>query len=139
MPKFMCDKGAGEYACKREEFCGNPEVKYRIDLDYYGSLQNWVEDLDMMCTPKNVIGLFGSMFFVGWATGATFIPRLSDLYGRKPILFSSLAIYLIVYLAVLLSRNMIFTIFLMALLGCCGVGRANVGYIYLQEMTPVKN
>ena len=135
----MCDKGAGEYVCKREEFCGNPDIKYRIDWDFYSSLHNWVEDLDLVCTAKSVIGLFGSMYFAGWAAGASFIPRLSDLYGRKLILFVSMAIHLFVYLAILLSRNMIFTLFLMVLFGCCGVGRASVGYMYLQELTPTKN
>ena len=39
--------------------------------------------MDLTCTHNNVIGLVGSMYFLGWALFSTVIPGLADKYGRK--------------------------------------------------------
>lgn len=52
-PKYICTKaGTGiEYECTRDDFCGK-DVQYRIDWTDDASLHNWVEQLDLTCTPK---------------------------------------------------------------------------------------
>jgi len=39
----------------------------------------------MECSPKKDFGLFGSTFFFGCVVSSFILPRLSDVYGRKPI------------------------------------------------------
>ena len=42
------------------------------------------------------------------------------------------------YLAVLLSRNIDLMIAFMSIMGFFSVGRASVGYLYMQELIPLK-
>lgn len=79
-----------EVSCQPDDFCSNPElVSYRPNYDLNDSYYNWVEKLDLTCRPSGQIGLLGSMTFAGWIVTLTFVPRLSDLYGRKKIFFTS--------------------------------------------------
>lgn len=46
--------------------------------------------------------------------------------------------HLILYIGVIFSRNVTFTIVIMFLNGVCASGRASVGYLYMIELTPKK-
>ena len=76
------------------------------------------------------------MYFFGYTTSAVLLPRLSDLYGRKRIYFVSMLGHLLVYLAMLFSKSLTFTIVMMLFFGFFSLGRASVGYIYMQELMP---
>ncbi len=78
------------------------------------------------------------MLFVGWATAATFLPRLSDLFGRKKVYFGAMLGHFIFYSGVVASRSLLFTTIFMFFLGIFTCGRAAVGYLYLVELTPIK-
>ena len=43
------------------------------------------EKLNLTCVDKDVIGMLGSGYFVGFAISSVFVPRFSDKYGRKKI------------------------------------------------------
>jgi MFS family permease len=47
------------------------------------SLQNWVEQLDLVCTPNDKIGWFGSGVSAGSTITCLLIPPISDKKGRK--------------------------------------------------------
>ncbi len=100
------------------------------------SLQNWVEDLDLYCTPGGQIGLIGSMFFAGWAFSAFFLPRTADLYGRRKVYLFAMSGHLIFYGGIILSRNIKLTTALQFFLGTMSVGRASIGYLYMLELIP---
>ena len=135
-PRYLCLKADGtEYECKSDDFCGT-DIKYRVDWDYFTSLHNWVEDLDLTCTSKSKIGLIGSVYFFGWTAAAIFVPRLSDLYGRKIVYFISMTGHLTLYMAIIFSRDVNLTIVLMFICGSFSCGRAAVGFLYLIELTP---
>lgn len=145
-PRYLCTNvtlpNPGiEYECKADFFCNLEDPKsvtHRVDWDYYASLHNWVEDLDLTCTPKAKIGLIGSMYFAGYTTSAVILPRLSDLYGRKIVYFISMVGHLLVYMVFLFSRSLDLTIAMMLLFGFFSLGRASVGYIYMQDLIPTK-
>ena len=85
LPQFVCTNSDGStFECEREEFCSG---KYEVAVDWTDpkSLINWAsqDSLNLNCVPKEKIGLMGTMVFFGWMVGAIFIPRLSDVYGRK--------------------------------------------------------
>lgn len=82
--------------------------------------------------------MIGSIYFVGWVVSSIFLPRMCDIYGRKKLFFVSMAGQNIAYLGVILSRNLDLTIAFMFFLGFFSVGRATIGYLYMQEMTPIK-
>ena len=139
-PKYFCTNTANpsvEYPCKAVDFCGNSNITHRIDWDDKTSLHNWVETLDLTCTPGSRVGLLGSMFFIGLAAAAIVLPRLSDMYGRKRIYFVAMVAHLAVYLVFLLSTSLTLNIVMMFIFGSLYVVRASIGYIFMQEFTPV--
>eukprot|EP00347_Sterkiella_histriomuscorum_P016560 403352729 len=139
-PKYICFKDVGtQYECFAHQICSDPNLKYEVDWSAETSLHNWIEDLNLRCESSTKIGLIGSMYFAGWVTAAFILPRMSDVYGRKIIFLLSMFGLATSYMAIILSRKIELTIALMYILGFFSVGRASVGYLYMQELTPIKN
>jgi MFS family permease len=91
-PIFKCPTGTDVEGntiykeCTRHEICSNQPVvgvKSMIDVDHKYSLNNWIERFDLECGAKWEIGLFGSMFFLGYISSCLIFPPLADAYGRK--------------------------------------------------------
>ena len=73
-----------EVSCTPTEFCGNEDViSYRPNFALSDSYHNWVEKLNLECRSAAEIGYLGSSTFLGWVLTLAFVPRLSDIYGRK--------------------------------------------------------
>ena len=53
-PQYICTNPTSglDYSCTRDDFCGT-NIKYRIDWRDDTSLHNWVESLNLTCTPKS--------------------------------------------------------------------------------------
>ena len=104
-PKYICTFPNGtDYSCTNSDFCGT-NIPFRINYTDDTSLENWVQDLDLYCTPGAQIGLIGSMFFAGWALSAFFLPRTADLFGRRKVYLFSMIGHAIFYGGEILSRN----------------------------------
>lgn len=74
-------------SCKPVDFCTDPNlVSYTPNMDLKDSFDNWIGKLDLTCASPGKIGLIGSAYFFGWIITLTFLPRLSDLYGRQKII-----------------------------------------------------
>lgn len=76
------------------------------------------------------------MQFVGWTISAAITPRLSDIYGRKPIFLASMAIQLVALIGIYISREVWVTIALIFVFGTGGVGRSSISYLFMQEFLP---
>lgn len=76
------------------------------------------------------------MQFVGWAISAAITPRLSDIYGRRPIFLLSMLVQLLSLIAIYISRSVWITIGLIFFFGMGGVGRSSISYLYMQEFLP---
>jgi putative MFS transporter len=92
----------------------------------------------MKCVSKARVGLIGSSLFAGWALSAIFIPRLSDIYGRKRIFLFSMLLQICVFLPLYFSRNLTLTTILMFIFGIAAVGRCSISFLYLMELLPTK-
>lgn len=80
--------------CTQEEICDQniPKDRYRPKKDNDEYIDNWIEKFDLLCEQKWKIGLIGSMYFIGVIVGMSFVPPLSDAYGRKVIFIVTLII-----------------------------------------------
>jgi MFS family permease len=119
-----------------------------VDYSKETSLHNWVSDLQLECksysiilinqigVSKTKIGFIGSSLFIGWTIAAIFLARVSDVYGRKRVFIYSMIGNDLAYLGLIISRNIDVNIVLIFLMGLFSVGRASVGYLYLQELIP---
>jgi len=77
-----------EDLCKPSKFCDvNNKISYEVDENADYSLQNWIHDFDLVCASSLTISSFASLFFMGFAFGSLFIPKLSDKYGRKKLFY----------------------------------------------------
>ena len=61
------------------------------------------------------------------------VPRLSDIYGRKPFIVSCCILHLIGAALVLLTSELTFAYLLTFLMGFAMTGRYFVGYMWLTE------
>ena len=64
-----------------------------------------VTQFDIYCDREWIIHVTTSIFFIGWAFGAVFMGWVADNYGRKAVLFPSMAICMIVGLLCPLMPN----------------------------------
>lgn len=53
--------------CNNEIICKTEGITYDIDWSSSLSLHNWMEEMDMICWPNYQIGMFGTMYFMGFA------------------------------------------------------------------------
>jgi MFS family permease len=90
-------------------------------------------------TEPAVIGLLGSIFFVGWAAAAPFILRLVDIYGRKRVFVINMTMHGLFYLLIMLSKNLTLTIVLQFFFGIFSVGRGSISFLFLQELMHPKH
>ena len=75
------------------------------------------------------------MMFAGWVITLTFVPRLSDLYGRKKVFFFFAVIQSIAYTVIMLTKSFWAAAISLFVLGLCCTARAQVGILYAFEFT----
>ena len=56
---------------------------WTVNWDEERSIKNWISDMNLFCTEKWKIGLFGSMYYFGSFLGSLVFINVSDIYGRK--------------------------------------------------------
>ncbi|TNV73193.1 hypothetical protein FGO68_gene463 [Halteria grandinella] len=118
-----------------EAFCGT-DLYYQVDYSVDYSLHNWFTQLQLECVEKSSIAFIGMCFFLGWAFGSIFVPRLSDLYGRKFAFLGSMILQTGAMIGMNFSHSIPLTTALMFALGMCCVGSRALGFLYLMEMLP---
>ena len=119
--------------------CVNPEVvDFYPDYDYKRSLHNFIEQMNLECVPKKKIGLLGTIAFAGAAVGCFFVPRLGDLYGRKPVYVVSMVIQTGMFAGILLSHKLLPVYILAFIIGITTIGRMSCGFFLLVELVPRK-
>ena len=83
-PSFKCLEEDQWRSCKSAEFCDS-NIEYKIDYTSDTSLHNWVEQLSIECASWQEISRIGFYYFIGWVVGALFLPRMSEVWGRRPV------------------------------------------------------
>ena len=72
--------------CSMQELClgqTTPQIPYYVEYNNRTSLHNWVEPLNLYCTPGYKLALLGSLYFAGWSCTILGVPYLADKKGRK--------------------------------------------------------
>ena len=77
-------------------------------------------------------------FFIGWAVSAIFIPRLSDLMGRKIVTIGTMILQTAAIIGMNFSRSVYLTQALMFLLGTACVGTRSIMFLFMIELLPEK-
>jgi len=111
----------------------------RLNPNSEQNLFNWVVQFQLVCSSKNLIGLLGSLFFVGLLVGCLIVPRLSDLYGRFRLLLLGNMLHISTSLLILTTSNIHVALVLIFLLGLAMSGRTIVMYIWMSEQLTTRD
>jgi hypothetical protein len=142
IPVVNCEISPGVWKddCTMDEICmgaTTPQIEFEVDYDYKTSLHNWVEPLNLYCTPGFKLALLGSMYFAGWATTILVIPLMADKTGRKWWFTGCIAVTALTFVGFFLSKSLPLSIALMYIVGAANSGRVMVGFVLGQEfLTP---
>ena len=127
------------YVCNPEEFCGVDGISYEVN--YAASTENiynWYTRLGLVCKPKSVMSRIGIICMTGLFLSVLFVPRLGDLFGRRPILMTAF-LGSIVPLAVVSFAKQVWLVDTVAFLAMpCIIARMSCGFLLLMEHVPRK-
>jgi MFS family permease len=98
------------------------------------SLDNWVDDLDLVCRHEWEVGIIGSSCFAGMFIGALTLSPISDIYGRRPVHIIGLVLSLIGGLWMYVFPTWISVIISLLLKGIGMYSRLSISYLYTLEM-----
>ena len=83
--------------------------------------------------------MLGSMVFVGWFITLPWIPRLSDMYGRKSVFLIGMIIDWLMFIVMFLTTSVNWMIVVMLVFGMATTIRINIGFVYMMELMPKRN
>ena len=90
----------------------------------------------MLCESELKIALIGSAFFLGWVSTLLWIPRISDLHGRKKVLTVGLMINFALYTGLIFVTNINLLIGIMFGLGAMRTFNYQLSFVYMIELMP---
>lgn len=123
--------------CEPNYFCHNKNnITYEIDYDDEISLNNWVQEFDLVCASSFTISSFGMIFFAGYAIGSAIIPKLADLYGRKRPFFAINVLSLISLIIIVTVPQLQIVLMCLFLIGLVTSGNFTIGICYMGEFVP---
>lgn len=128
-------------SCTYEQVCNtdnNDVLSWEVDWNDNLTLNNWIIQFDLFCTPKSYIGLFGSIAFSGAAIGCFFMPALGDKYGRWIVFQSTMLFQIPLYLCCIFANSLSIIYLVLFYAGVVGIGRFVSGYLLLTELVPEK-
>jgi len=121
----------------RDQICSNTTEIYdwHVNWDNKTSIHNWMEQLDLYCTPKLYIGYIGAYAFAGAAIGCLFLPILGDKFGRWKIYMIMCGLQCPLYLFAIFTKYLSVIYFVCFWLGILMIGRLSCAFILLVELS----
>lgn len=142
-PQFMCQLNppSTEWTYTNhtdtlvDQYCSG-EYNCQINWNSRLSIYNTLYQVNFLCAPGWQIGLIGSLFLVGIVVGCSFVTRLGDVYGRRPVYASGMFTNFLSVIIIVITMKAPITITCMFLLGMSITARYYVGYTYNLEYQP---
>ena len=93
-PGYICTKDGGTpYICGPDDFCNDSSISIEVDYEANDeNLYNWYTELRLMCKKTLAMSLIAMLAFFGVFIGCMIVPRLGDLFGRKPVFLVSMLV-----------------------------------------------
>ncbi|CAI2363436.1 unnamed protein product [Moneuplotes crassus] len=126
--------------CEVEDICNGSDIidrdLWRVDYTDSKSFHNWMTDLELYCHSDFMIGLFGSMLFLGFALSGIGLKQ-SDRFGRKNTILGGILISLISVFILFFWRNLYAKYVGLLILGFIGFKNLAI-YILTVESVPMQ-
>jgi MFS family permease len=135
-----CLNEKGEYyTCLQPEACSDQnKATFKVITDGRFTLNNWMNNLNLICNPRYEIGLQGTCLFIGQTLGAVFLTHWSDIYGRKMAVLIHGAGYACIIIASTFAQSLLQTYIFIFCIGLLFVPRSAALFTYIMEITPDK-
>ena len=135
-----------EYPCSPSDFCGDPSITYEVNVgDKYNdedgrnhNYNNLYTQYGLMCKTKKATALLNTLGFASVFLGCLFIPRLTDLYGRKGVYMVSMICQAPTFLMLSITHSLTIAYAAAFCFGFCTIGRIAGGFMLLMELVPTK-
>ena len=111
-------------------------ISWEVDWTYSNSLHNWVTWLDLYCVESYQLGIFGSLYFLGFLISCLIFPPLSDKYGRRNFFMLGALLQLLAISAKMTFRSKEIFLALMFVLGFSQPMKSMIAYSHLMEFLP---
>ena len=108
--------------------------KWYVDYSDSKSFHNWMTDQEMYCESNFMIGLFGSVFFLGFAMTGIMLKQ-ADKFGRKKVLTFGLIMQTICWYLLYFSDNQYAHYVILFLTGLI-ISKNYICYIMATEFVP---
>lgn len=70
--KYICiDEYGAEFQCQAELIC-ETKIQYREDTSDPNYLQNWVQEMGLMCVERETINMMVSVYYIAFAISGAF-------------------------------------------------------------------
>ena len=109
---------------------------WRIDWSRETTVKNWIVELDMHCSSNYAIGLFGSVYFIGYLASCFIFLPMADVYGRKFLSVMCRVGLVISFSLFLIFKGQVIYYVLVAIVGMFAPIISNVTYSHLIEFVP---
>ncbi|CDW77336.1 organic cation [Stylonychia lemnae] len=145
-PKYLCKQEDMSFDyCTREQKCDfqmnmDIEQDFQSEIDWNSpySLRNWIMKLGLECSETYVIGLFGTLEFLGQLFACFVYPPLADYCGRRIFTFIGLGMQTVVFVGLVAFKNFELFYLLIFILGNAVIIRYLIVYAHLMEFVATK-
>ena len=109
--------------------------QYNFDGDRE-TIHNWMTNMDLTCISNIQLGLFGSIYFLGFVFGTMTLLRLGDIIGRKPVVTATSAGLITIFGAFIFVNNLYAVYVMLVLTGLLSITKGALSYMYMLEILP---
>lgn len=102
------------------------------------SLNNWLESLDLTCSPSYYIGLFSSIELFGFLFGSIILAPKADIYGRKKFIYFIIGSYVVCYFLICFVNITLVYYIVMFFVGVTSSCRSFIMYTVCMEFVSGK-
>ena len=128
------------YTCSPENFCDSKStISYEVNFDASNeNIYNWYTKLDLVCREKFATQLIAMLCLGGIFLAVLVVPRLGDLFGRRPIVQTALITSIAPLVMVVFTDKLWLVDFGAFIAGPCIIARMSCGFLLLMEHVPTK-
>jgi MFS family permease len=123
----------------QDEACDGSYFDYKVNHSSHETVTNWVTSMNLIWAEDYKVGLFGTLYFLGFFIGSAFLLRYADLKGRRKLVMIGILGSVIWSFLIFVIENIIITYLLMFVMGVFVSLRMLLSFIYALELVPSKN
>jgi MFS family permease len=112
-------------------------MNYKVDTEYEYYINNWVVEMDLVCTPKPVISMMMTFFFIGVILNSLYA-HIPDRIGRRKSVIYGTGVSLVGQTIMVFCSNFTLRTLGFFILGLSQI-KASQSYVWCSECVPLSS